>query len=719
MKFDMFSTFQEFLEEFLSGQRENLLVWIPVFLGLGSALYFGLLYEPSVPTVCGLLAGLVFLCASMFRLYHREPNSFLLLSSFILSACLLCMSIGFGAAKLKTDLVDTIMIDRETRPVMVSAIVDHREEQEGNKGTLLFLSGVKIEGWDADKTPAKIRITARQKNDAAAGDRVEFLAKLTPLSPPVAPQAYDFARHYYFEGIGALGFTLSKVTVTDRADVGLINLENLRTSISNHIQTVVPEREAGIASALMTGERAAIADEDWNALRASGLAHIISISGLHVAMVAAPVFFLVRLFLAMIPFVALRYPTKKIAAGAALLVCCLYVGLVVPSVPTTRSLLMTGVALIAIMLDRSPFSLRLVGVSAILVLLASPESIWSVSFQMSFAAVAALVAMAEAMRPYATQFYTDAGWVKRGALWLAGMLMTSLVASLATAPYSLYHFQQVASYSVLANALSVPISGLMIMPMVIISYVLLPFGAADWSLKILGLGVDWLLDIARWTQDLSGSVITSSAMPDMFLVMMTITGLILILFKGWGRMVAMLPFCVAMMSIWTMDRPDMIVSNDGGVMAVRDTRHVYLSSLRKNKFASDTWLKRWDKAQEDVVLFPKQGQISLENGGSISCDSLACRIDMKGIKVSFGDGIYELKQDCAWANVIISDVRLPKDLCPEQNIQQFGYYDFKNRGAISIFRGNSPRIQEVGNDRGIRPWSQPYQSKAYKGTKDD
>src|SRR3989338_2320638 len=413
MKFDMFSTFQEFLEEFLSGQRENLLVWIPVFLGLGSALYFGLLYEPSVPTVCGLLAGLVFLCASMFRLYHREPNSFLLLSSFILSACLLCMSIGFGAAKLKTDLVDTIMIDRETRPVMVSAIVDHREEQEGNKGTLLFLSGVKIEGWDADKTPAKIRITARQKNDAAAGDRVEFLAKLTPLSPPVAPQAYDFARHYYFEGIGALGFTLSKVTVTDRADVGLINLENLRTSISNHIQTVVPEREAGIASALMTGERAAIADEDWNALRASGLSHIISISGLHVAMVAAPVFFLVRLFLAMIPFVALRYPTKKIAAGAALLVCCLYVGLVVPSVPTTRSLLMTGGALIAIMLDRSPFSLRLVGVSAILVLLASPESIWSVSFQMSFAAVAALVAMAEAMRPYATQFYTDAGWVKR------------------------------------------------------------------------------------------------------------------------------------------------------------------------------------------------------------------------------------------------------------------------------------------------------------------
>ncbi len=711
MKFDVFLTFQEFFQEFLATQRDNLLMWIAVFLGAGAAIYFGLLYEPSISTVCGLLSGAVVLWISMFRLYHREPNSSLVLSSFVLSACLLCMTIGFMVAQFKTDMIDTTMIDRETRPVMVNAIVDHREEQEGRKGTLLFLSGVKIEGWEAAETPSHIRITAKQKNEVAAGDRVEFLAKLTPLSPPVMPEAYDFARHYYFEGIGALGFSLSKVTITERADVGLINLENLRTSISNHIKTVVPEREAGIAAALMTGERAAIADEDWDALRASGLAHIISISGLHVAMVAAPVFFLVRLLLAMIPFVALRWPIKKIAAGAALLVCCLYVGLVVPSVPTTRSLLMTGVALIAIMLDRSPFSLRLVGFSAILVLLVSPESIWSVSFQMSFAAVAALVAMAESTRPYISALYADAGWIKRGALWIAGMLTTSLVASLATAPYSLYHFQQVASYSVLANALSVPISGLMIMPMVIISFALLPFGAADWSLKILGLGVDWLLDIARWTQGLSGAVMTTSAMPDSFLVMMTLTGLVLILFRGWGRVMAVIPFIVAVISIGMMDRPDIIVSNDGGVMAVKDAHHVYLSSARKDKFASDTWLKRWDKTKDDLILFPKQGQVSLENGGAISCDPSACRIEMKGIKISFGDGVYELKQDCAWANIVISDVRLPHDLCPKQDIQSFGYYDFRDKGAISIFEGNPPIYQQVGDDRGIRPWSQPYQRK--------
>jgi competence protein ComEC len=174
----------------------------------------------------------------------------------------------------------------------------------------------------------------------------------------------------------------------------------------------------------------------------------------------------------MIPYVALRWPVKKIAACVALLACCLYVGLVVPSVPTTRALLMTGIGLIAIMLDRSPFSLRLVAVSAVAVLVFAPESIWSVSFQMSFAAVTALVAAAEGARSYLTSLYREAGWIKRSVIFIIGTLVTSLIASLATAPYSLFHFQQIATYSVVANAMAVPISGLIIMPMVIASFFL-------------------------------------------------------------------------------------------------------------------------------------------------------------------------------------------------------------------------------------------------------
>lgn len=707
MKFDVFLTF----EEFLAAQRENLLVWISIWLGIGSAIYFGLYNQPSFLTTGSAVSGCVFFFAAMMRLYQKKHDSKYPLFLFMISGCLLSVAVGFTAAHIKTDIVDTPMVERETRPVMVEGIINHREDQEGKKGTLLFLSELKIENWTVDKTPNKIRITVRQKSDVRAGDRVKFLAKLTPLSPPVAPDAYDFARHYYFESIGALGYALSQPEITERADSGLSNLENLRTSISNHIKSVVPEREAGIVSALMTGERAAIADEDWDALRASGLAHIISISGMHVVMMAVPVFFLVRLLLAMIPYIALRWPIKKIAASMALLVCCLYVGLVVPTVPTTRALLMTGMGLIAIMLDRSPFSLRLVAFSAILVLIMAPESIWSVSFQMSFAAVTALVAMAEMMRPMVTRLYSDASWFKRGLLFLGGTLLTSTIASLATAPFSLYHFQQVASYSVIANTLAIPISGLMIMPMVIISFALMPFGFADWSLKIMGTGVNWLLDIARWTQSLAGSVITTPALPDIFLVMMCIAGLIVILFQGRSKILSIIPLAIAIISVAGYAQPNILISNEAKIMAIKTGDNIYISSPRREKFTAETWLKRWNIVDTETIAFPRQGKIDLQNNQSISCDPAVCRIELNEKNISYGSRVYELKQECAWADIIISEARLPRNLCDDAQVKVIGYYDFKRSGAVSINVKDKLIIQTVSEQRGFRPWTTSYNYK--------
>lgn len=702
MKFDLFSAFQDFL----AAQRDNLLLWVPIFLGIGAACYFGLIREPSFQATGAALAASLICCIASLRLYHKKSESLPVIIAMVGAGCLVCVTIGFTAAQFKTHHVKTPMLFRESRPVMVEATLDHRENQEGKKGTLLFLSDVKIDKWAQTKTPTRIRLTIKAQTDAAAGDRIKVLAKLTPLSPPVAPDAYDFGRHYYFEEIGALGYALSSVEIVQRAAPTRLNLENLRTDISGRIAAIVPERQAGIVAALMTGERAAIFDEDWDALRASGLAHIISISGLHVAMVAAPVFFLVRFLLALFPFIALRFPIKKIAAGSALLVCCLYVGLVVPSVPTTRALLMTGIALIAIILDRSPFSLRLVAFSAILVLLVAPESIWSVSFQMSFAAVTALVALAEEMRPRLIRIYADAGWIRRSGLFIAGILTTSLAASLATAPYSLYHFQQIASYSVLANALSVPISGLMIMPMVIISFILLPFGLADWSLKIMGMGVDWLLDIARWTQNLPGSVLTTQAMPEYAMVMITISGLILILFHGRGRIMAALPFTLAIIACLITPVPDILVSNAGTVIAVRGQDHIYLSSARRDKFAIETWLKRWNKTQDDVIAFPRQGTITTDNGTTISCDPAACRVTSGVVKLSFGARNYELQQDCNWADIIISEARLPRNFCGDRPVSMAGYYEFSRNGALAITTGHTAHhIESVGEQRGYRPWS--------------
>ena len=695
---------KDWLDAVLAGQKENFLLWVPVFLGLGAAAYFSLDYEPSFAMTGGIMAAAMTAILVMRGRLVRGPDKTWRHVFYLLSIVMFLFTLGIGAAKLQTWRSYTPMTSSDTRPLMVEGRLIHQELQEGKRGLLIVMDDIDVEDWPPEKTPRKVRLTVRKKMDASLGDRVKFLAKLTPPSPPVMPGGYDFQRHYYFEGIGALGFALSDATVTAKAESGGLFLEELRQKIGAKIRATVPEREAGIVSALMTGERAAIYEEDWQALRVSGLAHIISISGLHVAMVAAPVFFLVRLFLACIPYITLRYPIKKYAAGVALLVACLYVGLVVPSVPTTRALLMTAMALIAIMLDRSPFSLRLVAVAAILVLLFQPDSIWNVSFQMSFAAVAALVAVAEALTPFWGRIYREAGFIKRGALWVAGALLTSFIASIATAPFSLYHFQQIASYSVFANFASIPLSGLIIMPMLMISFILMPFGAADWSLHLMGQGVDWLLDVARYTESLPGAQIKAAAMPFVSLVWISLAGIILALSKGKVKWVVVVPVMVAIV-LWGLDRrPDILLSDSGEAMAVLDDDKFYLLPNAREKFVTETWQRNYGISDDHVLRLKREGVMDLSNG-QIACDGSACRITVGTHKISYGARLYELQQECDWADIILTPVRVPRDFCGN-GVRIVDYYILKRSGAVAwSFEGSKVTMDTVHVMRGSRPWT--------------
>jgi competence protein ComEC len=320
--------------------------------------------------------------------------------------------------------------------------------------------------------------------------------------------------------------------------------------------------------------------------------------------------------------------------------------------------------------------------------------------------------MAEMMNPIVTRFYSDAGWFKRGLLFLGGTLLTSTIASIATAPFSLYHFQQVASYSVLANTLAVPISGLMIMPMVIISFALMPFGLGDWSLKIMGVGVDWLLDIARWTQDLKGSVVTTPALPDMFLVMMCIAGLSVILFHGQAKLFCFIPLCIAIISVAGYAQPDILIEDEAKIIAIKDNHKIYISNPRREKFTAETWLKRWNSLDAEIIAFPRQGSIYfVEEKGKIICDPAVCRIELNGKHISYGSRAYELKQECAWADLIVSEARLPRNFCGNKIVKVLSYYDFKQSGAISLNLENDLDIKTVSEQREFRPWVTSYNDK--------
>jgi competence protein ComEC len=691
------------LSEFFSHQEESRLIWPAVFLGLGSAIFFTLSFEPPMLFALMALLTMAIMSAWQWRLFLRAPDNKLDINYLIYLACIACLltATGFAVSKVKSDLVGTPMVSKETRVVKIEAMLTHIEDRGQGKGKQLQLSNLEIEKWEKHKTPKSIRITTRTKisQDVSVGDRVSFLAKLTPPSSPIMPGSFDYARHFYFESIGGLGYAVSDIELIEKNKSMLPDLDNIRGHVSQIIKSHVAGPTQGIVVALMTGERAAIDESDWQALRASGLAHIISISGLHVAMVAAPVFFCVRLLLSFFPVIALSWNIKKISALIALIVCAAYVGFVVPSVPTTRALLMTGVALIAIMLDRSPFSLRLVGASAVLILLISPESIWSASFQMSFAAVAAIIALADWTREFWLRQYREAGWIKKSFLYLAGATLTSLIASLATAPFVWYHFQQMATYSVIGNLLAMPLSGLIIMPMLILSYILMPFGLEGATLHLMSWGVEQLLNVARLVQSLPHALITGPYVSPLFLYFMTMAALIILLFKGKWKWIALPTTFIAVLCAWSSQRPEILVSESGELILVRNGEDsALLSSSRKEKFTAEQWMQYL--GIKEASIFPREGTIETAQGDIISCDLSLCRITTGKLNISYGVNYSALHEDCGWADIIIAPKWLDYNFCKRATVVDLGF--LRGSGAISIARDGG--IRGSSEDRKKRPW---------------
>ncbi len=362
-------------------QNDHFFLWMPIFLAGGIALYFSLDFEP----LWVLSFFVLIFTVSFFIVFPYKKITFLIF----------LMGVGFESAQLRSHSVYTPMLTRDLGPVNLSGRVEAIEHTGGN-GVRVILDTLKIEKLNANQTPRKVRLTMRMGGDFKIGDQISVLAQLHASSGAAHPDGFDFARYLYFQGIGALGFVyrLDKVNSYDGAN-GVWDLRRLfepaRLYISSRIHSVLKGDRAALAMALMIGKKAAISNDTKDALRHAGLAHVLAISGLHIGLFSSFVFFIVRLFLVLIPDGGLKLPVKKIAATAAILAAFLYAGLAGFSIPTQRALFMTSVAFVAIILDRSPLSLRLWAFAAFLVLLVFPESLLNAGFHMSFAAVFMLI----------------------------------------------------------------------------------------------------------------------------------------------------------------------------------------------------------------------------------------------------------------------------------------------------------------------------------------
>ncbi|PZO79527.1 MAG: hypothetical protein DI626_11550 [Micavibrio aeruginosavorus] len=607
---------------------------------------------------------------------------------------------GLGAAKVATGLYGTPIMPKVSGPKNVSGVIERVEFLEEGDGSRVLLRNLVIEGVAPEDTPKLVRLRFRKDEGLVPGARIETLAKIDAPSRAVLPGAYDFRRHLFFEGIGGVGFSYKSAAVVGDAVGGAdLLFENTRNVIERKISEHAGRVSAGIMSALITGQRGAIADEDDDAMRDSGLYHLLSISGTHVTMVAGVIFFFIRFALACFPYAALHWPIKKIAAAASLFGAAFYVLLAGAEVPAMRALLMTGLIMVAVMLDRSPFSLRLIAFAALAVLIMSPQALMGVSFQMSFAAVAAMICFYEYIRPWWMGWHARAGFVRRCVLYVIGIVITSAIAGCVTGIFSLYHFQAFQIYGVLSNMMAVPITGFVVMPAAVLAVVLMPFGLEALPLKAMEEGTLWMLAVAHWAARLDGAVINVGQWPLATLVFCSIGLTLFMLWRGWrGKGVAAFVVLCGFLIAAFSPSPEIMVSDTGKLFGVRGADGaLYVSSRRGERFTIENWQRLSGHADGVPLLFSNRDS-------GVRCDADGCRIGRDGWKVSIVHTPKAYREDCAWADLILSDIPLRKIRGCNSGAVRFDLFDFRRGGAHAFYFGKDRiSVRKVSGDT-LRPW---------------
>nr|WP_321441085.1 ComEC/Rec2 family competence protein [uncultured Hyphomonas sp.] len=478
----------------------------PLLLGFslcgGVIAYFSLSNEPLIwPCLIAAFVAGVFYISTRWVWWMSAIN--------LPALVLLGLIGGFTAATVRTASVEAPVISSGMRPLMLEGWV--REVEPGAKGNRLRIEVHALSGVSAEQTPKFVRVTHRLDLQVAPGRFVRCFALLRPPPSPSLPGDYDFRRQAWFEQLGGVGYVMGRCrggalgAPDSRMKQLDLRVAAFRRRLAEHVNEAAGSRAGGFAAALVSGDRSFMKMEDQDALRASGLSHLLAISGLHMAMVGGLVFLLVRRGLAFIEPLALRIAVQKPAAIAALSASFVYLVISGASVSTQRAFIMSAVVFGAVLADRAALSLRSYAIAMSLVVLLQPESVMTPGFQMSFAASGALIATYDAWSRRRAERERILGSMSFS--W-ASLFVTSLVAGAATAPFAIYHFDRLAGFGLLANLLAMPIISFVSAPLAALSLILTPFGFGDTGLRLFGLSLEAVLAVAHWCASLPNAAYT-------------------------------------------------------------------------------------------------------------------------------------------------------------------------------------------------------------------
>ncbi len=687
----------------VEAQADRWTLWTPVAFGCGCALYFGLPREPQAWVAWSLLPIVALLLVATRWSIWRWTTLVL-----ILGACALG---GFAVAKLRTEAVKAPVAQARSRPQVVEAwVVDIAQPGEG--GQRLLLAPVRIGDWSAHDTPIRARVTLRPGMALPKpGEAVRLLAILNPPPPPASPGAYDFARDAWFESVGAVGLALREPepAVEPPAPWRLrlaMAVNATRWALTQRIVAALGPETGGLAAAMTTGHEAFIPREQVDNLRAAGLAHIISISGLHMAIVGGFAFAAARLGVAAWPWLALRAPGKKIAAAVGLAAVAGYLVLSGAPPPAERAAITAAVAFAAILVDRQAISLHALALAAMGVLLLQPEAVTEPGFQMSFAATAALVALAEIWpRPVKE---ISVPWpvraIQAAGAWTAASLAVSFVAGLATGPFAIQHFNRVSTWGLLANLAVAPISSFLMMPGLALGAALTPFGLGQAPLELAGWSIGLMNRIAAMAAAAPASQVVVPSAPDWVLPLSFLGLLLTCLWRGPLRWLG-LPLALAILWAPRPPAPAVWVSADGAAVAVRDGRTAVLLRPDVKRFGAELWARRRG-------LTPIETEA--ERDARFQCDTWSCvPAAAAPLRLAAAWNLRRplkpgrLEALCVDAEVVV----LRNDFRPERCAAPLVLTgaDFARGGSAELYRqGAGWRIVWAQDVRGRRPWTWGY-----------
>lgn len=682
----------------IAAQAGRRLLWVPTALMTGILLYFSLSIEPWAYS--GAVYSLIAAYIAYITRHHRYHA---------LCIYLLISGVGFTAAQYRTHSLSDTLLAKEYFYKQLTGTVDALEPKDDK--TRITLSNITVEGIEQNLLPRRVRISARDTSPAyKVGDRVTLKAALSPLPDPTHPGGYDFAQYFYFLNIGANGFSMSPVTMVETASIS--NMSQRLSHWRNHIATTLcsglTDTEAEIATAMTVGQRGGIDKHTQQILRDAGLVHILAISGLHVSLVTGILFFAIRLLLSLYPPVSLRIPAKKIAAIIALLGAFSYLALADFPLSAQRAFIMMAFVLIAIIFDRQGISLRSIALAATCILLLFPEVLLGASFQLSFAATLAIIAL-----------YEHAGYYLKGEnlhpllkilRTLCAIMLTSLAASLATAPFVIYHFNRIALLGIIANVLALPLTSLVIMPSLVATILLMPLGMEFIAFYPLQYSLQTLMAIASWAAALPGASMEFYALTPIGLVLAALGIMLLCLIRGSGRLAGIALWCIGLGTIAYHQPTTLYISKNVDQIMAQDVEGEYVM-LRgtARAFAVEDWLQT--EATQTAITKKALAQNAYVEKNIIFCELDMCHLTYQQKKITV---VTNPKNDEALnsacqqdADILIAPRYVKKARCPKPKIR-IGRRELNRYGPHALYvNNNAIRITTARTIPRARLWLPP------------